>query len=76
MQYIQYEDPNSIEGHKGDGFGLGVLVKTAKNIFRNGIGWYCWAGALSTHFDVDPKNEQNIITLTQKYPQTIDFIFH
>jgi CubicO group peptidase (beta-lactamase class C family) len=44
-------------------------------MFRNGIGWYCWAGDLSTLFDIDPKNELIIITLTQYCPETGDWIF-
>ena len=75
MQFIPYSDPESIERNQGYGFGLGVLVKTADNMFRNGIGWYCWAGALSTLFDIDPKNELIIITLTQYCPETSDWIF-
>ncbi len=75
MQYVPYQDSESIERNQGYGFGLGVLVKKTKNIFRNGIGWYCWAGALSTLFDIDPKNELIIITLTQYCPETSDWIF-
>ena len=75
MQFVPYRDSESIRRNQGYGFGLGVLVKTAENMFKNGIGWYCWAGALSTFFDIDPKNELIIITLTQYCPETSDWIF-
>jgi CubicO group peptidase (beta-lactamase class C family) len=75
MQFIPYQDSESIKRNQGYGFGLGVLVKKGENMFRNGIGWYCWAGALSTLFDIDPKNELIIITLTQYCPETGDWIF-
>jgi CubicO group peptidase (beta-lactamase class C family) len=75
MQYIPYEDLESRKFNEGYGFGLGVLVKIAANIWKTGIGNYCWAGALSTLFDIDQKNRVISIMLTQYCPETSDWIF-
>jgi CubicO group peptidase (beta-lactamase class C family) len=56
MQYIKYEDPESIKRMDGYGFGLGVLVKIAENMSKSGIGDYSWGGAFNTLFDIDPTN--------------------
>jgi CubicO group peptidase (beta-lactamase class C family) len=75
MQYIKYEDSETIKRNEGYGFGLGVKVKIAENMSRNGIGTYGWAGAFNTLFNIDPKNQLISIVLTQYCPETIDWIF-
>ena len=75
MQYIKYDDSESIKRSEGYGFGLGVRVKIAENMSRSGIGNYEWAGALNTFFDIDPANQVISIILTQYCPEDSDWIF-
>ncbi|MFX1253349.1 MAG: serine hydrolase domain-containing protein [Promethearchaeota archaeon] len=75
LQYIKYEDSESIKRHEGYGFGLGVLVKIAENMSKGGIGEYGWGGALNTIFHMDPKNQVISIVLTQYCPENSDWIF-
>lgn len=75
MQYIKQEDSETIKRTEGYGFGLGVLVKIAENMSRNGIGTYGWAGAFNTLFRIDPMNQLISIVLTQYCPETIVWIF-
>jgi len=75
MQYIEYEDPESIKRNEGYGFGLGVLVKIAENMSRSGIGDYGWGGAFNTFFDIDPANQVISIVLTQYCPEDSNWIF-
>ena len=75
MQYIEYEDPESIKRSEGYGFGLGVIVKIAENMSRSGIGDYSWGGAFNTFFDIDPTNQVISIVLTQYCPENSDWIF-
>ena len=47
-----------------------ILVKTLKKIFVNGygsIGEFGWAGAASTYFLVDLKNELTAVLMTQVF---------
>jgi len=75
MQYIEFEDPESIKRMEGYGFGLGVLVKIAENMSRSGIGVYSWGGAFNTFFEIDPTNQVILIVLTQYCPENSDWIF-
>jgi len=75
LQYIKYEDSESIKRMEGYGFGLGVLVKIAENMSRSGIGGYGWGGAFNTLFDIDPTNQVISIVLTQYCPENSDWIF-
>ena len=75
MQYIEYEDPESIKRTEGYGFGLGVQVKIAENMSRSGIGGYGWGGAFNTLFEIDPTNHLISIVLTQYCPKNSDWIF-
>ncbi|NVM35226.1 MAG: beta-lactamase family protein [Candidatus Lokiarchaeota archaeon] len=75
MQYIKYEDSESIKRNEGYGFGLGVQVKIAENMSRSGIGDYGWGGAFNTFFDIDPMNQVISIVLTQYCPEDSDWIF-
>ncbi|MFW9828708.1 MAG: serine hydrolase domain-containing protein [Candidatus Thorarchaeota archaeon] len=74
MQYLKYDDLESIRRNEGYGFGLGVLVKIAENASRSGIGDYSWGGAFNTFFNIDPKNQVILIVLTQYCPETSDWI--
>ncbi len=75
MQYIKYEDSESIKRNEGYGFGLGVMVKIAENMSRSGIGDYNWGGAFNTFFDIDPTNQVISIVLTQYCPEDSDSVF-
>ena len=75
MQYIKCNDPEAIKRMEGYGFGLGVLVKMAKNMSKSGIGDYSWGGAFNTLFDIDPTNRVISIVLTQFCPEDSDWIF-
>ena len=75
MQYFPYRDLKSIKSRKGYGYGLGVLVKTAKNMSREEIGGYSWAGTLNTQFNIDPLNQVISIVLTQYCSKSSDWIF-
>jgi CubicO group peptidase (beta-lactamase class C family) len=74
MQFIEYEDPESIIRNEGYGFGLGVLVKIAENASRSGIGDYSWGGAFNTFFNIDPANQVILIVMTQYCPENSDWI--
>ena len=75
MQYIKYEDSESIKRNEGYGFGLGVMVKITENMSRSGIGNFSWGGAFNTFFEVDPANQVISIVLTQYCPEDSDWIF-
>ncbi|MCK4971816.1 MAG: beta-lactamase family protein [Candidatus Heimdallarchaeota archaeon] len=74
MIMVQPEDPEIIRRNEGYGFGLGVIVKTAENMLKSGIGDYGWSGALNTTFRIDPKNEVIFIVLTQYCPEDNNWI--
>jgi len=74
MQYIKVEDPELIEMTEGYGFGLGVVVKIAKNRAKSGIGDYGWAGAANTLFRIDPTNQVIIIVFSQHIPPDNNWI--
>lgn len=74
MLLFQPEDPEIIKRNEGYGFGLGVIVKTAENMLKSGIGDYGWGGALNTTFRIDPANEVIFIVLTQYCPEDNNWI--
>jgi len=74
MLLFQPEDPEIIKRNEGYGFGLGVMVKTAENMLKSGIGDYGWEGALNTTFRIDPANEVIFIVLTQYCPEDNNWI--
>ena len=55
---------------RGSGFGLGVQVVTdlADQQRLGSVGTYDWAGAASTSFFIDPKEQLIAIMMTQKFP--------
>lgn len=58
--------------YAGNGFGLGVSVKTdvAKSQTNGSVGEYGWGGLASTNFFVDPVEEMVMVFMTQLMPSS------
>lgn len=58
--------------YEGQGFGLGVSVKTdvAKSMVNGSVGEYGWGGLASTTFLVDPLEEMVMVFMTQLMPSS------
>ncbi len=54
----------------GIGFGLigAIMLDPARSVFSGSIGDYCWGGAASTYFWVDPKEDMAVVFMTQLMP--------
>jgi CubicO group peptidase (beta-lactamase class C family) len=63
------------EVHPGIGFGLGFATNLGQVASGGyGVGDYYWAGAASTIFWVDPKEDLSVVFMTQLTPSgTYDF---
>lgn len=54
----------------GIGFGLigAIMLDPAQSVFSGSVGDYCWGGAASTYFWVDPKEDMVVVFMTQLMP--------
>lgn len=54
----------------GIGFGLigAVMLDPARSVFAGSPGDYCWGGAASTYFWVDPAEDMVVVFMTQLMP--------
>ena len=54
----------------GIGFGLigAIMLDPARSVFSGSFGDYCWGGAASTYFWVDPKEDMAVVFMTQLMP--------
>lgn len=65
---------NLIGQSRGFGLGFGVLYDTSKDPSLANIGQIYWGGYFKTHFFIDPKEELIGIIMTQKIPNTDEYI--
>ncbi|MBT5111381.1 MAG: beta-lactamase family protein, partial [Rhodospirillaceae bacterium] len=56
----------------GIGFGLigAVMLDPARSVFAGSKGDYCWGGAASTYFWIDPLEDMVVVFLTQLMPSS------
>ena len=59
---------------RGFGLGFGVLYNTEKDSSPANTGQIYWGGYFKTHFFIDPKEELIAIIMTQKIPNTDEYI--
>ena len=59
---------------RGFGFGFGVLYNTEKDPSPANTGQIYWGGFFKTHFFIDPAEELIAIFMTQKVPNTNEYI--
>jgi len=54
----------------GIGFGLigAIMLDPAQSVFSGSTGDFCWGGAASTYFWVDPKEDMAVVFMTQLMP--------
>ncbi len=54
----------------GIGFGLigAIMLDPAASVFSGSEGDFCWGGAASTYFWVDPKEDMAVVFMTQLMP--------
>ena len=65
---------NLIGQSRGFGLGFGVLYDTSKDPSLANTGQIYWGGYFKTHFFIDPKEELIGIIMTQKIPNTDEYI--
>lgn len=65
---------NLIGQSRGFGLGFGVLYDTSKDPSPANTGQIYWGGYFKTHFFIDPKEELIGIIMTQKIPNTDEYI--
>ena len=65
---------NLIGQSRGFGLGFGVLYNTSKDPSPANTGQIYWGGYFKTHFFIDPKEELIGIIMTQKIPNTDEYI--
>ena len=65
---------NLIGQSRGFGLGFGVLYDTSKDPGPANTGQIYWGGYFKTHFFIDPKEELIGIIMTQKIPNTDEYI--
>tara|TARA_Y100001934_G_scaffold267859_1_gene349070 strand:- start:1090 stop:2292 length:1203 start_codon:yes stop_codon:yes gene_type:complete len=63
-------DQDSGDALNGVGFGLigAVMLDPARSVFAGSPGDYCWGGAASTYFWVDPLEDMIVVFMTQLMP--------
>ena len=59
---------------RGFGLGFGVLYDTDKDLSPANTGQIYWGGYFKTHFFIDPKESLIAIIMTQKIPNTDEYI--
>jgi len=59
---------------RGFGLGFGVLYDTGKDLSPANTGQIYWGGYFKTHFFIDPKESLIAIIMTQKIPNTDEYI--
>lgn len=65
---------NLISQSRGFGLGFGVLYDTSKDPSPANTGQIYWGGYFKTHFFIDPKEEIIGIIMTQKIPNTDEYV--
>jgi CubicO group peptidase (beta-lactamase class C family) len=68
----------AISPNGGDGFGLGGSVRfdLAKGNSLGSVGQFGWAGAATTYFNIDPREETITLLFIQHFPYDQHGIFH
>ena len=63
-------DQDSGDALNGVGFGLigAVMLEPVRSVFAGSPGDYCWGGAASTYFWVDPLEDMIVVFMTQLMP--------
>jgi CubicO group peptidase (beta-lactamase class C family) len=59
---------------RGFGYGFGVLYNTDDDPSPANSGQFYWGGFFKTHFFIDPKAELIAILMTQKFPNSEEYI--
>ena len=59
---------------RGFGLGFGVLVDTEKDPSPASSGQIYWGGFFKTHFFIDPAEDLIAIFMTQKLPNTKEYV--
>ena len=59
---------------RGFGLGFGLLYDTNKDLSPANTGQIYWGGYFKTHFFIDPKESLIAIIMTQKIPNTDEYI--
>jgi len=59
---------------RGFGLGFGVLVNAEKDSSRANSGQIYWGGYFKTHFFIDPKEDLIAIFMTQKFPDSYEYV--
>lgn len=59
---------------RGFGLGFGVLVNAEKDSSPANSGQIYWGGYFKTHFFIDPKEDLIAIFMTQKFPDSYEYV--
>ena len=59
---------------RGFGLGFGVLVNAEKDSSTANSGQIYWGGYFKTHFFIDPKEDLIAIFMTQKFPDSYEYV--
>ena len=59
---------------RGFGLGFGILVDTEKDPSPANSGQFYWGGYFKTHFYIDPKEGLIALLMTQKFPNTNEYV--
>ena len=68
--HLNHLTPPTTEFSQADGFGLGgsVRIDLAKGDELGSVGQFGWAGAATTYFNIDPKEQTVVLVFAQHFP--------
>jgi len=65
---------NFLDPSRGFGLGFGILVDSEKESSPANNGQIYWGGYFKTHFFIDPKEDLIAIFMTQKFPNSYEYV--